>query len=51
MKITKSKLKQIIQEEIAKINISDYLSNIYKWCPEGTKCAPESKKTKWWKGK
>ena len=32
-------------------NESDYLSNIYKWCPSGTKCAPERKKTKWWKGK
>ena len=42
MKITKTQLKQIIKEE---------LSNIYKLCPAGTKCAPESKKTKWWRGK
>ena len=46
MKITKSQLKQIIMEEL-----SDYLSNIYKWCPEGSKCPPEKKKTKWWKGR
>jgi len=29
----------------------DYLSNIYKWCPAGTKCPPERQKTKWWKGR
>jgi len=46
MKVTKSQLKQIIKEEL-----SDYLSNIYKWCPAGTKCSPEKQKTKWWKGK
>jgi len=46
MKLTKQKLKQIIKEEL-----SDYLSNIYKWCPSGSKCAPEKKKTKWWKGR
>jgi len=51
MKITKTKLREIIKEEIAKIDISGYLSNIYKWCPAGTKCEPESKKTKWWKGR
>jgi len=41
-----SDLTEIIKEEL-----SDYLSNIYKWCPEGSKCAPEKKKTKWWKGR
>ena len=46
MKFTKQKLKQIIEEEL-----SDYLSNIYKWCPEGSKCTPEKQKTKWWKGR
>jgi len=46
MKLSKQKLKQIIQEEL-----SNYLSNLYKWCPAGTKCAPEKKKTKWWKGR
>mgnify|MGYP003656744623 CR=1 FL=1 len=58
MKVTKSQLRQIIKEEIEKIlaeeqagGNSDYLSNIYKWCPSGTKCAPESQKTKWWKGR
>ena len=52
MKITNSQLKQIIMEELeALLEESDYLSNIYKWCPAGTKCAPESQKTKWWKGK
>ena len=45
MKITNSKLEQIIIEEL-----SSYLSNIYKLCPAGTKCAPESRKTKWWRG-
>jgi len=46
MKITKAQLEEIIMEEL-----SNYLSNIYKLCPAGTKCAPESKKTKWWRGK
>jgi hypothetical protein len=46
MKITKAQLTEIIKEEL-----SGYLSNIYKWCPAGTKCAPEKKKTKWWKGR
>ena len=27
------------------------ISNIFKFCPAGTKCPPESKKTKWWKGR
>ena len=47
-------IKEIITEEFEKILIedeSDYLSNIYKWCPEGTKCSPGRQKTKWWKGK
>ena len=54
MKITKNQLKQIIKEEFEKVlaeSESDYLSNIYKWCPAGTKCSPERKKTKWWKGR
>jgi hypothetical protein len=45
MKLSKQKLKQIIKEEL-----SNYLSNIYKWCATGSKCAPEKKKTTWWKG-
>jgi hypothetical protein len=47
-------MKKIIKEEIEKMIVegeSDYLSNIYKWCPADTECPPESKKTKWWKGK
>ena len=54
MKITKSQLKEIIKEELESLLVedeSDYLSNIYKWCPAGTKCEPEKKKTKWWKGR
>ena len=54
MKLTKSQLKQIIKEEIENILVeseSDYISNIYKWCPAGTACPPERKKTKWWKGR
>jgi len=54
MKITKKQLKQIIKEEIKNILIeseSDYLSNIYKWCPAGAKCSPDRVKTKWWKGR
>ena len=46
MKLSKQKLRQIVEEEL-----SNYLSNIYKWCPEGSKCAPEKKKKKWWKRK
>jgi len=46
MNLSKQKLREIIEEEL-----SNYLSNIYKWSPTGTKCAPEKKKTKWWKGK
>jgi len=30
---------------------SGVLSNIFKFCSAGTKCPPESKKTKWWKGR
>jgi len=45
----------VVQENITETMIieelSDYLSNIYKWCPSGSKCAPEKKKTKWWKGR
>jgi len=45
-------LKQIIREELENtLSESDYLSNIYKWCPAGTKCAPGKQKTKWWKGR
>ena len=45
-KLSSQELIGIIEEEL-----SDYLSNIYKWCPSGSKCAPEKKKTKWWKGR
>jgi hypothetical protein len=45
-RFAKSQLRQIIKEEL-----SDYVSNIYKWCPSGSKCSPERKKTKWWKGR
>tara|TARA_R110000751_G_scaffold306854_1_gene426397 strand:- start:116 stop:280 length:165 start_codon:yes stop_codon:yes gene_type:complete len=54
MKITKSQLKQIIKEEIEEMLLEDesgYISNIYAWCPAGTKCAPPKQKTKWWKGR
>jgi len=45
-------LKQMIIEELENtLNTVDYLSNIYKWCPSGTKCAPGKQKTKWWKGR
>ena len=37
--------EEVIEEE------SGILSNIFKFCPAGTKCPPESKKTKWWKGR
>jgi predicted component of type VI protein secretion system len=49
MKISKTQLKQVIKEEIEKLleEESGFLSNIYKLCSEG----PESKKTKWWKGR
>tara|TARA_Y100001938_G_C7912188_1_gene340193 strand:- start:365 stop:529 length:165 start_codon:yes stop_codon:yes gene_type:complete len=52
-KMTKKELKQIIKEEIEKLleEESGFLSNIYKLCSEGEKCEPESKKTKWWKGR
>ena len=47
-----SELKQIIQEELEGcLGESDYVSNIYKWCPTGSKCAPQKQKTKWWKGR
>ena len=42
-------MKKLIKEEIEKMLVegeSDYLSNIYKWCPAGTACPPERKKTK-----
>jgi len=32
VKLSKQKLREIIEEEL-----SNYLSNIYKWCPAGTK--------------
>jgi hypothetical protein len=47
--VSEAQLKEIITEEFEKILIedeSDYLSNIYKWCPEGTKCSPGRQKTK-----
>ena len=37
--------EEVIEED------SGVLSNIFKFCPAGTKCPPESKKTKWWKGR
>ena len=37
--------EEMIEEE------SGILSNIFKFCPAGTKCPPESKKTNWWKGR
>ena len=37
--------EEVIEED------SGILSNIFKFCPAGTKCPPESKKTKWWKGR
>ena len=51
--MSKKELKQIIKEEIEKLleEESGFLSNIYKLCSEGEKCEPESKKTKWWKGR
>jgi hypothetical protein len=41
--------RKFINEENAKS--SGVLSNVFKLCPAGTKCKPESKKTKWWKGR
>ena len=51
--MTKEQLKQIVREEIEKLIEEDsgFLSNIYKLCSKGEKCAPESRKTKWWKGR
>ena len=54
--ISDDQLKEIIIDEIEKIieedsELSGMLSNIYKLCPAGTKCPPESKKTKWWRGR
>ena len=46
--ITEEELKEIIVDEIKESGI---LSNIFKFCPAGAKCPPESKKTKWWKGR
>jgi len=47
-----SELKQIVQEELEGcLGESDYVSNIYKWCPSENKCAPQKQKTKWWKGR
>ena len=39
------KSEEMIEED------SGVLSNIFKFCPAGTKCPPGSKKTKWWKGR
>ena len=51
-KVEISELKEIIREELEGcLEESDYLSNIYKWCPSGSKCAPQKQKTKWWKGR
>ena len=51
--ITEEELKEIIIDEITTMIEEDsgILSNIFKFCPAGTKCPPESKKTKWWKGR
>jgi hypothetical protein len=51
MKITKQRLKQIIQEELLIVLKEDSgrLGNGYKWCPSGTACPPQSTKTNWWK--
>ena len=52
MKLTQSKLKQIIKEEIKLLSKkSGYLGNGYKWCLAHTSCPPQTTKTKWWKGK
>ena len=53
MTMNKQQLKLIIIEEINKLIEEDsgFLSNIYKLCAKDEKCAPESVKTKWWKGK
>jgi hypothetical protein len=54
MKVTlgEGTLQQMIIEELENVlGESDYLSNIYKWCPAATKCAPGKQKTKWWKGR
>jgi len=53
MKLSREELKEIIVDEIKAMIEEDsgILSNIFKFCPAGTKCPPESKKTKWWKGR
>ena len=53
MKLTKSRLKQIIKEELETVlsEGSGLLGNNYKWCPSGTQCAPQQIKTKWWGSK
>jgi len=45
-KVTRKELRQMLSE-----GQSDIISNLYKWCPAGTQCLPESTKTKWWKGR
>ena len=51
--ITEEELKEIIVDEIKTMIEEDsgILSNIFKFCPVGTKCPPEFRKTKWWKGR
>lgn len=56
-------VKKMIKEELEKMLAEEgdacgpaeepgsSISNIYKWCPAGTKCPPASQKTTWWKGK
>jgi len=56
-------VKRVIKEEIKKMLAEEgaacgpveepgsSISNIYKWCPAGSKCPPVSQKTTWWKGK
>ena len=54
MKLTQSQLREVIKEEVEKVisgSESGYLSNIYKWCPSGSKCPPGKEKTTWWKKK
>ena len=56
-------VKKMIKEELEKMlaeggagcgpveEPGSSISNIYKWCPAGSKCPPASQKTTWWKGK
>ena len=47
-------LDKLIKEELNKAiskTESGFLSNIYKWCPDKSPCAPGKEKTSWWKKK